>query len=127
MMLCRPIDEDGDMTPVGASSQMLSGVQAVSEAVKSRLHLLLGEWWEDTSLGFVVPKLIFDGVRSEEGRTLLANYITAYIADTEGVTAVKDVSTKLEGRAMSYSCTVVTEYGEVEGSVSSDALYIAVS
>ena len=127
MMLCRPIDTDGDMTPVGASSQMLSGAQSVAEAVKSRLHLLLGEWWEDTSLGFVVPRLVFEGVRSEEGRTMLANYITAYIADTEGVTAVKDVSTKLDGRAMSYQCTVVTAYGEIEGSVSSDALYVAIS
>ncbi len=127
MMLCRPIDQDGDMTPVGAASQMVSGAQAVLEAVKSRLHLLLGEWWEDTSLGFVVPQLIFEGVRSEEGRTMLANYITAYIADTEGVTAVKDVTTKTEGRAMSYSCTVVTAYGEIEGSVSSDALYVAIS
>lgn len=58
---------------------------------------------------------------------MLANYITAYIADTEGVTAVKDVSTKLDGRAMSYQCTVVTAYGEIEGSVSSDALYVAIS
>lgn len=67
MMLCRPIDTDGDMTPVGASSQMLSGAQAVAEAVKSRLHLLLGEWWEDTSLGFVVPRLVFEGCAPKKG------------------------------------------------------------
>lgn len=126
-MLCRPLDADDDMRPVGNQKQMLSGKEAVLKAVKSRLHLLLGEWWEDESLGFVVPRLIYEGIRTEEGRTMLVNYITAYIAQTPGVVAVRDVSGAVEGRALAYTCTIITEYGEIEGSVSSDALYVAVS
>lgn len=126
-MLCRPLDADDDMRPVGNQKQMLSGKETVLKAVKSRLHLLLGEWWEDESLGFVVPRLIYEGIRTEEGRTMLVNYITAYIAQTPGVVAVQDVSGTLEGRALAYTCTIITEYGEIEGSVSSDALYVAVS
>ena len=126
-MLCRLLDADDDMRPVGNQNQMLSGKEAVLKAVKSRLHLLLGEWWEDESLGFVVPRLIYEGIRSEEGRTMLVNYITAYIAQTPGVVAVQDVSGTVEGRALAYTCTIITEYGEIEGSVSSDALYVAVS
>lgn len=126
-MLCRPLDADDDMRPVGNQKQMISGKEAVLEAVKSRLHLLLGEWWEDESLGFVVPRLIYEGVRTEEGRTMLVNYITAYVAQTPGVVAVQDVSGTVEGRALAYTCTIITEYGEIEGSVSSDALYVAVS
>lgn len=126
-MLCRPLDADDDMRPVGNQKQMLSGMEAVLKAVKSRLHLLLGEWWEDESLGFVVPRLIYEGIRTEEGRTMLVNYITAYVAQTPGVVAVQDVSGTVEGRALAYTCTIITEYGEIEGSVSSDALYVAVS
>lgn len=126
-MLCRPLDADDDMRPVGNKKQMSSGKEAVLEAVKSRLHLLLGEWWEDESLGFVVPRLIYEGIRTEEGRTMLVNYITAYIAQTPGVVAVRDVAGAVDGRALAYTCTIITEYGEIEGSVSSDALYVAVS
>ncbi len=126
-MLCRPLDADDDMRPVGNQKQMLSSKEAVLEAVKSRLHLLLGEWWENENLGFVVPSLIYEGIRTEEGRTMLVNYITAYIAQTPGVVAVRDVSGAVEGRALAYTCTIITEYGEIEGSVSSDALYVAVS
>lgn len=126
-MLCRPLDADDDMRPVGNQKQMLSSKEAVLEAVKSRLHLLLGEWWENENLGFVVPRLIYEGIRTEEGRTMLVNYITAYIAQTPGVVAVRDVSGAVEGRALAYTCTIITEYGEIEGSVSSDALYVAVS
>lgn len=126
-MLCRPLDMDDDMQPVGSQRQMLSGKEAVLEAVKSRLHLLLGEWWENENLGFVVPRLIYEGIRTGEGRTMLVNYITAYIAQTPGVVAVRDVAGAVEGRALTYTCTIVTEYGEIEGSVSSDALYVAVS
>ena len=126
-MLCRPLDADDDMRPVGNQKQMLSSKEAVLEAVKSRLHLLLGEWWENENLGFVVPRLIYEGIRTGEGRTMLVNYITAYIAQTPGVVAVRDVAGAVEGRALSYTCTIVTEYGEIEGSVSSDALYVAVS
>lgn len=88
-MLCRPLDADDDMRPVGNKNQMLSGKEAVLKAVKSRLHLLLGEWWENENLGFVVPSLIYEGIRTEEGRTMLVNYITAYIAQTPGVVAVR--------------------------------------
>lgn len=126
-MLCRPLDADDDMQPVESQKQMLYGKEAVLEAVKSRLHLLLGEWWEDESLGFVIPRLIYDGIRTAEGRTMLVNYITAYIAETPGVIAVQDVAGTIEVRALAYTCTIVTEYGEIEGSVSSDALYVAVS
>ena len=126
-MLCRPLDADDDMRPVGNKNQMLSGKEAVLKAVKSRLHLLLGEWWENENLGFVVPSLIYEGIRTEEGRTMLVNYITAYIAQTPGVVAVRDVAGAVEGRALAYTCTIITEYGEIEGSVSSDALYVAVS
>ena len=126
-MVYRTLDEDGDMMPITAQSQMLIGVDAVMAAVVSRIRLLYGEWWENKELGFRVPEFLFNGVRQATGRDLLASYITSYIVDTEGVTSVQDVTTEMIDRKLKYICKVVTEYGEKEGSVDQDVLLRAVS
>lgn len=38
-MRYRPVDNNGDMMPVGRTEDMLSGVDAVAAAINSRLHL----------------------------------------------------------------------------------------
>lgn len=126
-MRYRTLTDTGDMTPITAPSQLLTGVDAVMAAVHSRLRLLTGEWWEDPALGFRVPAYLFDGLRQTAGPALLSSYITAYIMETPGVTAVRDVQAGREGRAFRYSATVVTAYGESEGSVTEDVLLRAVS
>lgn len=126
-MQYRTVDENGDMMPIRKSSDMLTGVRAVAAAVNSRLRLLLGEWWEDPELGFAVPDLLFNGLRREQGRELLAGYITAYIEQTEGVNTVSDVRTEIEGRAMHYTCTLITDFGETTEEVAADVLLRTVS
>lgn len=121
-MVYRTVDEDGDMMPIRANSDMLSGSEAVAAAVNSRLRLLTGEWWEDEDLGFAVPDILFNGLRREQGQDLLAGYITAYIEETEGVRAVTSVHTEVSGRAMHYTCTLVTDFGEIEEEVGADVL-----
>lgn len=113
--------------PVTRQSQMLTGVDAVMAAVNSRLRLLLSEWWENQELGFRVPDFLFTGTRLPAGPEMLAGYISAYIGETENVTAVTDVSARLENRVLTYYCRIETPFGEMEGSVSQDVLLRAVS
>lgn len=126
-MVYRTTDENGDMMPITAQSQMLTGVDAVMAAVVSRLRLLYGEWWEDESLGFRVPEFLFNGVRQKNGRDMLASYITSYIMETEDVTSVRGVTAEMIDRKLQYACTVITAYGSAEGSVDQDVLLRAVS
>ena len=126
-MQYRPMDSGGDMLPVLAKNQMLSGVEAVVAAVNSRLRLLYGEWWENTELGFLLPRFLFDGLRMNSGPEMLASYITAYISDTPGVVTVRNVQASVVRRTLIYSCEIVTEYGQTEEVVSQDVLLRALS
>lgn len=121
-MRYRPLDNTGDMMPVTSQAQMLTGVDAVMAAVGSRLRLLRGEWWEEPSLGFRVPEFLYTGTRLPAGPDMLAGYITAYIADTENVSAVVDVSAEMTNRVLRYHCRIETPFGAREGSVDQDVL-----
>lgn len=125
-MRYRPIDENGDMMPVNTMDDMKDGASAVLLAVHSRMRLLQGEWWEDRSLGFRIPQILFDGTRMPYGVASLANYITSYIAQTEGVTAVTEVLAYMEDRVMHYSCAILTGDGQIEGRIEQDVLLRAI-
>ena len=104
-MTFRTLSDTNDMRPILASSDLESGIRAVASTVYSRLNLFKGEWWEDKTLGFALPDFLIEGVRTAPDAQTLANYITAYIAATPGVTSVTDVQYTLS-REMTYSCKV---------------------
>ena len=111
---------------------MLTGTDAVVAAVNSRLRLLYGEWWEDTTLGFAVPQFLWEGLRLTEGRLdMLANYIAAYIEETEGVNAVNNAVTDIDEedhRKVIFSCSLDTGTADdAEMEVLQDVLLPAVS
>ena len=95
------------MLPVLSSADLQTGIRAVASAVYSRLNLFRGEWWENRDLGFALPSFLIEGIRTESDAATLANYITAYIAATPGVTSVSDVTYSFD-RSMTYSCSVHT-------------------
>ena len=104
-MTFRTLSNTNDMRPILASTDLESNIQAIASAVYSRLNLFKGEWWEDRILGFALPDFLIEGVYTAPDAQTLANYITAYIAATPGVTSVTDVQYTL-AREMTYSCKV---------------------
>lgn len=91
--------------PVSAANQMISGARAVAQVAKQRLALYFGEWWEDERAGFRLPALLSEGVR-EENVGMLASYIAKYVSETQGATSVDGVAMALEGRKMTFGCTI---------------------
>ena len=102
-MIIRPVDENGDILPVLVSASLLKGAGAVTRLVKDRLEMLAGDWWENPAWGNPVIDM-----------QALANYITSYIRQTDGVLEVEDVVFSMEGKTFSYSCLVDTEDGSAE-------------
>ena len=51
-MILRPVDDNGDVLPVLSSGDLLRGAEAVAQLVRDRLTLFIGEWWENSSVGF---------------------------------------------------------------------------
>ena len=108
-MKFRPLTPDGDMT---AGLPMLEDHEACIAALRSRLALMKGEWWERPEVGFGVPDFLREDLRREEGLRAFGNMITAYLAETEGVRAVRNPSWDLKDHRFLYSCDVETQWSQ---------------
>lgn len=121
-----PVDQSGDLLPFATSADMMTDVEAVAQAVRFRLMLLLGEWWENETLGFEIPAFLFATTRYPEGTQKLESYIRQYIMRTEGVVGC-DVSAEHAGRELRVRCNIRTVYGPGEVEVTNLELLRAVS
>ena len=108
-MIIRPVAENGDILPVLVAASLLKGTGAVA-----RLELLAGDWWENPAWGNPVNDMLKESRLTEADTQALANYITSYIRQTDGVLEVEDVVFSMEGKTFSYSCLVDTEDGSAE-------------
>lgn len=112
-MLFRPTDENGDMRPITRRSQLLFGANAVSAAIRSRLNLQQGEWWEDTTVGSPIVNSIISGRKTANSAPAIAHLITAYIVGTRNVAGIQNVKVSYlpATRSMAYSCLVIASNG----------------
>ena len=113
-ILLRPVDSTGDILPVLSVSFCLKDSAAVAQLALYRLKLLKGEWWESPSRGCTIMETLQSSRLTEESTERLSADLTAYIRDTEGVTAVEEVIWKTDGRTLHWSCRLRTVFGETE-------------
>ena len=108
-MKYRKMTAGGDAQFGGGSRVLLTGAEAVGQAVKTRLLLLLGEWWEDTADG--LP--LFEHLLGRPNLAAAELIVRDRVRRTPGVTEVQDLKLALgKDRRLSVACDVLTEYGE---------------
>ena len=113
-MVVRSVDDNGDVLPVLTFSDLVKGTSAAALLVRDRLDLLAGDWWENPEKGNGLLRMMQESRLTEADQQALANYLTSYIRETDGVQDVRDVMFSVAGRQFSFSCTVITAFGEVE-------------
>lgn len=109
-MRYRKLDEDGDYRLGSQQADFhVDTPEAVAQAVATRLRLLAGEWFLDLAEGTPYQ----GGVWGKHTRATYDPVIRERILDTEGVTAIAayDSAFDGDGRILTVSCTVETEYG----------------
>lgn len=114
-MKYRILDQNGDMT-FGKGQQCLTyGTFAVEQAIKTRMKLLKGEWFEDTEEGLPLFQQILGVGGKETNTTIVDSLIKSRILGTTDVTAIESFSSSYDSveRQYSYTCTVNTKYGTV--------------
>ena len=102
-MTLRPVDETGDILPVGSVSDLLSGPEAVARLVEDRLELLRGDWWENPAWGNEILDLMKENRLTEVDQQTISTYLSSYVRETEGVQELKNISWALSGRCYSWS------------------------
>lgn len=113
-MRYRMLDVNGDYSFGRGQQDITFGVFGVSQAIKTRLLLLKGEWWENTEEGLPLFKSILGQPGSIDNLILVDNLIKERIINTKGVLTIKEFESNFENRNYSFSCTVETKYGDVK-------------
>ncbi len=105
----RVIDEQGDYT-LGQNT-MKQGKEAVAQAIRTRLHLLYGQWWENTEDGLPLFEKILGTYG--ENREMIDILISERIAETKDVKQIKSYESTFQNRVYTAICVIETIYGDI--------------
>lgn len=105
----RALDEYGDYTL--GQNKMKQGKEAVAQAIKTRLDLLYGQWWENTEDGLPLFEKILGAYG--DNREMIDMLIAERIAETKDVKEIKSYESTFQNRVYSANCVVETVYGTV--------------
>lgn len=108
----RKLDDKGDMLLGIGDLAFLTDLDAITQAIYTRLRLLRGEWWERPMEGLPLWEEILGQPRTEQQRNMIDLILIERIFDTRGVIAVRDTDSFFTGRTYTFTCKVETVYGE---------------
>lgn len=92
----------------GTNTPFLANVpQAVAQAVQTRMRLLAGEWFLDTSIGLNTDLIL--GVRTQNTRDI---EIKRQILETQGVNELLSYTSTVDGRSLIVTALLDTIYGQ---------------
>lgn len=111
-MIYRRLDNNGDYSFGKGGQDFISGTLAVAQAIKSKLLLLQGEWWENTEEGLPLFQNILGVSGTPENLGGVDLLIQNRIAETPGVNTISNYSRTFQDRSYSVSCDVETIYGD---------------
>ncbi|MDU2894447.1 MAG: hypothetical protein E7B53_04800 [Clostridium sp.] len=112
-MRYRMLDIDGDYQFGKGQQNFTYGTYAVAQAIKTRLKLLKGEWWENTSEGLPLFEQIIGVNGSQDDLYLVDSIIKERIIGTENVKSIESFKSEYINRAYTFSCVVNSKFGEV--------------
>lgn len=90
-MKYRKLDHNGDYTFGAGSYDYISDDEAIGQAIKTKILLFYGEWWEDLGLGIPMFQSFVGQVNPETIKVSLANVIEQRIENIQGVVSVSNV------------------------------------
>lgn len=107
-MRYRKEDADGDYVLGGAAAFLVDSPEAVAQAVVTRLRLIRGEWFLDTTAG-----MPWDQVLGKNTQGTADTAIRQCILGTQGVVEITEYSSSFDEdtRALTVVATITTIYG----------------
>jgi hypothetical protein len=107
--------------PLNGNGQanFISDIEAVAQIIKTRLLLLMGEWFENANLGTPMFQKILGAPGAGRQPTAVSFILQNRIRSTPFVTSITSASTGWDPatRAFSFSCMVRTQFGPISVSL----------
>lgn len=110
-MKYRKLDENGDYVFGNNSYDYIEKDEAIAQAIKTKLYLFYGEWWEDISLGLPMFQSILGQVSNNNLRQTVILLCAEQISLVEGVISVDSISVDISARKLGLTIDVTTENG----------------
>lgn len=112
-MIYRRLSNTGDYLIGSGSDEFLSGVEAVTQAIITRIKLLRDEWWENLLEGTPLWQQILGHKSGDEAVRTINNILSDRILSTQGVTSLESYSGEFDPQTRKYKFTAVvnTIYG----------------
>lgn len=111
----RRLDDDWDYCFGHGKADYLEGREAVGQAVKSRLLLLYGEWWEDQQDGLPLFEKILASPGTEKNLQAVDIIFRQRIENTMDVLGITQFISDFDRNKRNYgfSCNIETVYGQL--------------
>ncbi|HBJ2623545.1 TPA: hypothetical protein LA827_003348 [Clostridium botulinum] len=113
-MRYRILDVNGDYQFGKGQQNFTYGTYAVAQAIKTRLKLLKGEWWENTSEGLPLYQSILGVNGTNDNLYIIDSLIKNRIINTKNVISIDNFKSSFDNRNYSFSCVVNSKFGRVE-------------
>lgn len=107
--------------PLFSSDSILTNIDAVAQAILTRLKLFLGEWWENLTLGLPVFQNILGQLGTAAGLAAMELDIQANIEGGPYVTSVTSVSASFVDGVLIVVYDAMTSFGPVSGTTTAPA------
>lgn len=105
-MRYRKLDSGGDYV-LGRRDELYEGTEAVAQAVKTRLLLLLGEWWENPEDGTpLFEEVLGKRFRTDEQPDSVDLVFSERINSTQGVTDITNFESKIDPETRTYTARI---------------------
>lgn len=101
----RILDANADMEFGKGQQNFTYGTYAVTQAIKTRLKLLKGEWWESLDEGLPLFQSILGQNGTANNLTIADALIKERIIGTQDVTSIESFSSTYDSETRSYSFT----------------------
>ena len=114
-MIYRMLDSDGDYVFGRGKHAYLEGIDAVAQAIKTRLLLLYAEWWEDREDGLPLWEQILAASGSQDSLTAVDLIFKERIEGTTGVLSLLGYESDFDrdNRKYTFKAAVETMYGDL--------------
>ena len=109
----RRLDANWDYCFGRGAADYLVDLEACSQAIKSRLLLLYGEWWEDTKGGLPLFEKILGARPNPKHLQAVDIIFRDRIASTKGVLSVSYYKSEVINKQYSFIAQVETEFGSL--------------
>lgn len=116
-LLYRKIDENGDMVWGHGREDYLSGLDAITQVIKTRLAAIQNEWWEGDATALAYFTDLITAYTSDENKAKIDLMIIERLMDTRGVVSVTDIQSSIIKRRYTFNAKVATVYGITQAEV----------